>query len=45
MDPSLTEKEIQSILKALDLDESGQVSFEEFKRIFQFDDVKTSAMR
>jgi CRP-like cAMP-binding protein len=44
MDPSLTEKEVQSILKALDLDESGQVSFEEFKRIFQLDEVKAEAI-
>ena len=40
MVPSMKEKEVQSILKALDLDESGEVSFEEFKRIFQRDEVK-----
>lgn len=39
-----TEKEVQSILNALDLDESGQVSFEEFKRIFLLDDVRASAI-
>ena len=44
MDPSITEKEVQSILKALDLDESGQVSFEEFKRIFQLDEVKAASI-
>lgn len=37
MDPTLTEKEVQSILNALDLDESGSVKFEEFKRIFNLD--------
>lgn len=44
MDPSMTEKEVQSILTALDLDESGVVTFEEFKRIFQLDEVRASAM-
>lgn len=37
MDPTYTEKEVQSILNALDLDESGSVQFEEFKRIFNLD--------
>ena len=40
MDPSRSDKEVQSILNALDLDQSGKVSFEEFKRIFQMDSVK-----
>lgn len=44
MDPSMTETEVQSILKALDLDESGRVSFEAFRRIFQLDNVKASAI-
>ncbi len=44
MDPTLTEEEVQSILKALDLDESGEVKFEEFKRIFQLDEAKASAI-
>ena len=37
MDPNFTEKEVQSILNALDLDESGSVQFEEFRRIFNLD--------
>jgi hypothetical protein len=37
MDPTYTEKEVQSILNALDLDERGSVQFEEFKRIFNLD--------
>jgi CRP-like cAMP-binding protein len=34
MDPSLPEKDVRTILNALDIDESGSVNFEEFKRIF-----------
>lgn len=34
MDPALTEKDVRIILHALDIDESGSVNFEEFKRIF-----------
>ena len=42
MDPTLTEQEIQSILMALDLNESGDVCFEEFVRIFQANEAAAS---
>jgi CRP-like cAMP-binding protein len=34
-DPRYTEEQVQDILKALDLNHSGTVSWEEFKRIFR----------
>jgi Ca2+-binding EF-hand superfamily protein len=33
-DPSFTEDDIQDILHSLDLDDSGEVSWTEFKKIF-----------
>jgi CRP-like cAMP-binding protein len=37
LDPAYTEEEIVAILTSLDLDESGEVSWPEFKRIFGMD--------
>eukprot|EP00521_Asterionellopsis_glacialis_P006056 CAMPEP_0195281222 /NCGR_PEP_ID=MMETSP0707-20130614/630_1 /TAXON_ID=33640 /ORGANISM="Asterionellopsis glacialis, Strain CCMP134" /LENGTH=825 /DNA_ID=CAMNT_0040340091 /DNA_START=188 /DNA_END=2665 /DNA_ORIENTATION=- len=43
-DPMLNEKEIAEILESLDLDQTGQVSFDEFKTIFGMDEARASAM-
>jgi Ca2+-binding EF-hand superfamily protein len=37
MDQSIPEDEIQSVLKSLDIDQTGVVNFEEFKLIFGLD--------
>jgi CRP-like cAMP-binding protein len=37
LDPVFTEQDIRDILKSLDIDESGTVSWEEFKRLFGMD--------
>jgi hypothetical protein len=37
MDQSIPEEEIQSVLKSLDIDQTGVVNFEEFKLIFGLD--------
>jgi CRP-like cAMP-binding protein len=38
-DPSYSENDVREILKSLDLDETGQVSWPEFKRIFGMHDL------
>ena len=40
MDPSVPEEEIQGVLKALDIDETNGVNFEEFKLLFGMDATK-----
>jgi CRP-like cAMP-binding protein len=42
-DKSFTEADVKEILDALDLDESGVVSFEEFKRMFLFSEGRQEA--
>lgn len=37
LNPAYTEDDVVAILKSLDLDESGEVSWEEFKRLFEMD--------
>lgn len=37
LDPTYTEEDVIAILTALDLDESGEVSWAEFKRLFEMD--------
>jgi serine/threonine protein kinase len=44
MDPTLTDCDIHEILCSLDLDETGQVSFEEFKSIFGVDEKQSKAL-
>jgi len=44
MDPTLTVEELHDILVSLDLDETGQVSFEEFKSIFGVDERQAKAI-
>ena len=34
LDKEFPEDQLQSLMKSLDLDEDGSVSFEEFKRLF-----------
>ena len=41
MDQSIPEEEIQSVLKSLDIDQTGVVNFEEFKLIFGLDSKPT----
>jgi hypothetical protein len=45
LDPAYTEDEIVDILASLDLDESGEVSWPEFKRIFgmESENARTAA--
>jgi CRP-like cAMP-binding protein len=40
MDPALTEKDVRIILNALDIDKSGSVNFEEFKRMLNCSNSK-----
>ena len=42
MNPNYTDEEIQEIIKALDLTNSGEVNFDEFKKVF-VGDIRTSA--
>ena len=42
MDPTLTEREIQSILVALDLNDSGGCILERFVRVFQVNEAAAS---
>jgi signal-transduction protein with cAMP-binding, CBS, and nucleotidyltransferase domain len=41
LDPSYTEDDVIAILKSLDLDESGEVSWAEFKRLFDMEGAST----
>ena len=43
-DPSLTETEIKEVLGALDLDDSGKISFHEFKIIFGMDEARAASI-
>jgi len=42
MDPTYTDEEIQDVIKALDLTNSGNVNYDEFKKVF-IADIRTSA--
>jgi serine/threonine protein kinase/phage pi2 protein 07 len=44
MDPTLPDGELQDILLSLDLDKTGQVSFDEFKSIFGVDEKQSKAI-
>jgi len=43
-DPSLSEKEIMEVMRSLDLDCSGLISFDEFKTIFGMKESRASSM-
>ncbi len=43
-DPSLMESEIKEVLDALDLNESGKISFNEFKIIFGMDEARAASI-
>jgi len=43
-DPSLTESEIQEVLNALDLNDSGKISFHEFKLIFGMNKTRAASI-
>jgi serine/threonine protein kinase len=40
MDPTFSDQDIEEILLSLDLDDSGEVDFTEFKRIFSFEPTR-----
>ena len=44
MDKSVTEEQISDVIHTLDLDNSGVVSFEEFKQIFGVDENKAASI-
>jgi Ca2+-binding EF-hand superfamily protein len=44
MDPTLNDCDIHEILCSLDLDETGQISFGEFKSIFGVDEKQSKAL-
>jgi len=43
-DPSMTEEEIKDAVKTLDLDESGRISFDEFKIIFGMNEAGAASI-
>ncbi len=43
-DPSLSEQEIKEAVQTLDLDESGNISFDEFRLIFGMNEVQASSI-
>ena len=43
-DPSMTEEEIKGVVTSLDLDETGHISFNEFKIIFGMDEAKAASI-
>ncbi len=43
-DPSLSEGEIKEVVSTLDLDETGKISFDEFKLIFGMNEVRASSI-
>lgn len=44
MDPSIPEDQVQAVLQSLDLDESGDIKFEEFTRIFGMDERQAASV-
>ena len=43
-DPSLSQREIKEIVQTLDLDETGKISFDEFKLVFGIDEARASSI-
>jgi CRP-like cAMP-binding protein len=43
-DPSMTKEEIKNAVKTLDLDESGRISFDEFKIIFGMNEARAASI-
>lgn len=44
LDPSMSDIEIEGVLKSLDLTDTGVVSFDEFKQVFGMDDAKAASI-
>ena len=43
-DPSLSEAEIKEVLSSIDLDDSGRISFDQFKLIFGMNETRAASI-